>query len=75
MTILLGSVFKYFSLPTTVFQSMSQLREKADIWHSDTVASPAELILHDHCIDAGCIGFSEDVGIGATVFPSDVRHF
>ena len=38
------------------------------------MASPAELILHDHCLDAGCIGFSEDVGIGATVFPPDVKH-
>ena len=23
---------------------------------------PAELILRDHCLDAGCIGFSEDAG-------------
>ena len=53
MSILLGSVFKYVSLPTTFSQSMSQLKENADIWHFDTVASPAELILHDHCIDAG----------------------
>ena len=84
-----GSVFKSFSLPTTGSQSMSQLGEwylsvEAGVWHFDTVTSPAELILHDHsldagCIgfseDAGCIGFSEDAGVGATVFPSDVKHF
>ena len=28
------------------------------------MASPAELILHYHCLDIGCIGFSEDAGIG-----------
>ena len=47
---------------------MSQMGEKSGetgVWHSDTMASPAELILHDHCLD---IGFSEDVDIGASVF-------
>ena len=38
------------------------------------MASLAELILHDHCLDAGCIGFSEDADIGATAFPLDVKH-
>ena len=38
------------------------------------MVSPAELILHDHCLDAGCVGFSEAAGIGATVFPPDVKH-
>ena len=36
------------------------------------MASPVEL--HDHCLDAGCVGFSEDAGIGAMVFPLDVKH-
>ena len=35
---------------------------------------PAELILRDHCLDVGCIDFSEDAGIGATVFPPDVKY-
>ena len=26
------------------------------------MASPVDLILHDHCLDAGCIGFSEAAG-------------
>ena len=45
-------------------------------WQSGihTVASPADLIVPDHCLDAGCIGFSEDVDIGAAVFPPDVKH-
>ena len=30
--------------------------------------------LHDHCLDAGCIGFSEDGDVGAMVFPPDVKH-
>ena len=38
------------------------------------MASPGELILHDHCLHGGCIGFSEDAGIGATVFPPDVKY-
>ena len=40
------------------------------VWHFDT----AELILHDHCLDAVCIGFSEDAGVGVTVFPLDMKH-
>ena len=44
------------------------------VWHSDRVASPAELILYDHCLEAGCVRFSEDAGIGAMVFPLDVKH-
>ena len=60
-------------------QSMSQQGEwylsgEAGVWHSDTVSSPAKLILHDHCLDTGCIDFSEDAGVGATVFPPDVKH-
>ena len=38
------------------------------------MASPVELILHDHGLDAGCVGFSEDTGIGAMVFSLDVKH-
>ena len=38
------------------------------------MVSPVELILHVHCLDASCIGFGEDAGIGATVFPPDVKH-
>ena len=47
---------------------------EAGVWHSDTVASSAELILHDHCLDAGCVRFSDDAGIGAMVFPPDVKY-
>ena len=38
------------------------------------MASLAELIWRDHCLNVSCIGFSEDAGIGATVFPPDVKH-
>ena len=38
------------------------------------MASPAELILQEHCHETGCVGFSEDAGIGATVFPPDVKY-
>ena len=33
--------------------------------HSDTVASPAELILHYRCLNTSCTGLHEDTGIGA----------
>ena len=79
LRVVFGSVYKSFSLPTTGSQSTSQLGEyylsgEAGVWHSDTVASLAELILHDHCLDAGCVGFSEDGDVGATVFPPDVKY-
>ena len=39
--------------------------------HSNTVASPAELVLHYHCLDINCIGVHEDTGVGAAIFPAD----
>ena len=30
--------------------------------------------LHNHFLDAGYIGFNEDAGIDASVFPPDVKH-
>ena len=35
------------------------------------MASPAELVLHYHCINASCVGFRDNTGIGAAIFPSD----
>ena len=42
--------------------------------HSDTVASPLELVLHHHCLNTICVGLHEDVGIGAAIFPSDTKY-
>ena len=42
--------------------------------HSDTVASPAKLVLHYHCLDTSCVGFHEDTGIGAAIFPSYAKY-
>ena len=42
--------------------------------HSDTVAIPAELVLHYHCLNTSCTGLHEDTGIGAAIFPPDTKY-
>ena len=41
---------------------------------SDTVASPAELVLHYHCLNTSCVGLHEDTRIGAAMFPSETKY-
>ena len=42
--------------------------------HSDTVARPAELVLHYHCLNTSSVGLHEGTGIGAAIFPSDTKY-
>ena len=39
---------------------------------SDTMASPAQLILHYRCPNTCCV--HEDTGTGAVIFPSDTKN-
>lgn len=41
--------------------------------HSFTVAHPVELILENHCFDAG-LSFGYDTGVGSAVFPLDAKY-
>ena len=36
--------------------------------------SPAELVLHYHCLTTSCVDFHEDTGIGAAVFPPETKY-
>ena len=38
--------------------------------HSDTVG----LVQHYHCLNTSCVGFLEDTGISAAIFPSDTKY-
>ena len=42
--------------------------------HSHTMASPAEMVLHYHCLSNSCAGLREETGIDAAIFPSDTKY-
>ena len=42
--------------------------------YPDTVASPAELVLHYHCLNISCVGLHGDISIGAAIYPSDTKY-
>ena len=57
---------------------MAQLRKvdlsgETEIIHSFTVAHPVELILENHCFDAG-LSLGYDTGDGAVVFPLNAKY-
>ena len=73
--VMFSSVFESFSLTTTCSGTTCQLCKKylsgeTVVRHSDTVTSPAELVLHYRCLNARCVGRHEDTGVGAAIFLS-----
>ena len=77
--IMFRSVFESFSLATTCSRIMCYLCKKyfsreTVVRHSDTGASPAELVLHYLYLNTGCVGLHEYTGIGAVIFPSDTKY-
>ena len=42
--------------------------------HSDTEASPAELVLHYPCLNTSCVDLHQDTRNDAAIFPSDTKY-
>ena len=42
--------------------------------YSKTAARPAELVLHNRCLDDGCLSLSEEAGICEAVVSLDAIH-
>ena len=74
------NVFESCSLTTTcslvpcVNCAQKYLKGETVVQHSDTVASPAELVLNYHCLNTSSVGLREDTDIGAAMFLSDTKY-